>query len=66
MKYNDMNAFPLPNPSGSSAGMTLRDYFAAKFLQGCAAHPTMNYDNYELAAKDAYKAADAMLNEREK
>lgn len=45
-------------------GMTLRDYFAAKAMQGVIisgrrAAPTM-------AAADAYKYAEAMLKAREK
>lgn len=46
-------------------GMTLRDYFAAKVLQGLATQ-----DNPpcvpEAWARDAYQIADAMLKERVK
>jgi hypothetical protein len=45
--------------------MTLRDYFAAKAMQGAAAS-TMNYSSPQAAAADAYKMADAMLAERSK
>jgi hypothetical protein len=45
-------------------GMTVRDYFAAKAMQGMCAHP------YDLAPKGisnmAYKIADEMLKAREK
>ena len=46
-------------------GMTLRDYFASKTLQGLLANPETNrswdvYDN----AKYAYQQADAMIEAR--
>jgi hypothetical protein len=45
-------------------GMTLRDYFAAKALQGiCASGPSASWPNDHLAAK-AYNLADAMLKAR--
>ena len=44
-------------------GMTLRDYFAAKALQGiCASGPDIS--NPVIAA-EAYALADAMLKQRE-
>jgi hypothetical protein len=52
-------------PSGFSEGMTLRDYFAAKVMQGiCASGPTHEWSNSRLAA-EAYDLADAMLKARE-
>ena len=46
-------------------GMTLRDYFAAKALQGiCASGPTSDWSNTRLAV-EAYDIADAMLKARE-
>lgn len=45
-------------------GMTLRDYFAAKFMQGICANPDKLYDDEPLA-KEAYAMADAMLKARE-
>lgn len=49
---------------GGSNGMTLRDYFAAKAMQGFAAYigPSMTFDS---RAKTAYEWADAMLKARE-
>jgi hypothetical protein len=45
-------------------GMTLRDYFAAKAMQGiCASGPTNEWSNSRLAA-EAYDLADAMLKAR--
>ena len=52
-------------------GMTIRDYFAAKALQGNLAGQSIDVgyydgeDTWNKAAKDAYKAADAMLKARE-
>jgi hypothetical protein len=51
----------------SFPGMTLRDYFAAKALQGAIYHrgfATVG-DNRDLDAKDAYAYADAMLKARD-
>lgn len=50
-------------------GMTLRDYFAAKALQGLLADHVQRITegmNYPLTAKLAYDLADAMLAERDK
>ncbi|HGU9880515.1 TPA: hypothetical protein ACNJ4A_000515 [Citrobacter freundii] len=48
----------------TNGGMTLRDYFAAKFMQGVCANPDKLYDD-ETLAKEAYAMADAMLRARE-
>ena len=69
-----MKAFPTPTFSindearvtavGGEGGMDLRDYFAAKAIEGfCVASTQLNYD---ITASDAYSLADAMLKEREK
>jgi len=44
-------------------GMTLRDYFAAKVLQGFCAAPDFTWDDEERLAKRCYGIADAMLAE---
>ena len=63
-------AFPIPLNPGESCqghgpydGMTLRDYFAAKALQGL-----LSGRNHiaEVNVRLAYEYADAMLKEREK
>lgn len=56
------------SPTGHSGGMTLRDYFAAKAMQGLIAQSmgTALGSNPELAAEHAYATADAMLKAREK
>ena len=60
-------AFPTTGDNylkAENAGMTLRDYFAAKVLQGiCASGPTHEWTNSRLAA-EAYDLADAMLKAR--
>ena len=46
-------------------GMDLRDYFAAKAMQGFASDPDWCYGLDE-AAKHAYEWADEMMKAREK
>lgn len=68
-----MNAFPTMqytkgiSPSGFSPGMTLRDYFAAKAMQGLIIIndpvPTGEWPTY--AGRKAYLIADAMMKARE-
>ena len=55
------SAFPM---SDIAKGMTLRDYFAAKAMQGFAADPDTT-GPAEVIAKVAYEWADAMLKARE-
>ena len=64
------SAFPIVETNQTSSietGMSLRDYFAAKALNGLLAswgeHDVTDYDEF---AHDAYMAADAMLKAREK
>lgn len=70
------SAFPLLPPLGPdgtsavgypyvSAGMTLRDYFAAKALAGMLACPIQPQSGPEMYARDAYACADAMFNARD-
>ena len=59
-------AFPFWSDSGGlagHAGMTLRDFFAAKAMQGYVARGKA-YD-FEDIAKASYRVADAMLKARE-
>jgi hypothetical protein len=71
-QYDGGPAFPHP---GTTSGMTLRDYFAAKAMQACIPHRRVQFetDNEDLsdwdeffgiAANEAYRIADAMLKER--
>ena len=65
-------AFPchpeiIPHKERDFAGMTLRDYFAAKAMQGMAgshAYCERGWDQADLAGQ-AYEIADAMLKARE-
>jgi hypothetical protein len=46
-------------------GMTLRDYFAAKAMQGIVSKEKSHVSWVDEYAKNAYKMADAMLKARE-
>jgi hypothetical protein len=50
----------------NSQGMTLRDYFAAKALQGVLAADTEELLSVDAIASVSYRIADAMLKERNK
>jgi hypothetical protein len=52
-----------PGASQQFSGMTMRDYFAAKALQGMMVDVHIPDCNY--IAKTAYEMADAMLKARE-
>ena len=72
-KPNNPPAFPhhMNTATGfdvaSHAGMTLRDYFAARALTGMLADPNVKLQNgaTEKVADLAYEVADAMLKARE-
>jgi hypothetical protein len=60
-------AFPTPRYERGdmySLGMTLRDYFAAKAMQGLYASSYYT-ESYDTISGMAYKQADAMLKARE-
>ena len=62
-------AFPESGARGMAAGgegMTLRDYFAAKVMQGFSASPDMNGVPLNEVVRQAYAVADVMIKEREK
>ena len=63
----DIPAFPHYGGAGwMGPGMTLRDYFAAKAMQGFAADPNCGFqDGVVGMARAAYEWADAMLLARE-
>lgn len=58
----DTQAFPNPHRTDMT-GMTLRDYFAARAMQGFQGEWV--YDNSDEIASKAYALADAMLKARE-
>jgi hypothetical protein len=78
MKNTGGTAFPTAaaaGPIGAHEGLTKRDYFAAKILQGwCSLYglPTRTSQEqseteaYDRVAERCYAMADAMLREREK
>lgn len=55
--------FAFTDEARVSDGMTLRDYFAAKAMHARLTTYTGTW--FEGVAEEAYKAADAMLKERE-
>lgn len=61
-------AFPVPDIDGSKVceGMTLRDYFAGKAMQGIVSREVSNENLIDRYAVGAYKMADAMLKARDK
>jgi hypothetical protein len=60
-------AFPLETSTAfQNPGMTLRDYFAAKAMQGYCSYPDWRFDmDFSDTAHAAYSVADAMLKARE-
>lgn len=81
MKETGGYAFPIPNADFQTfqpetideykeilSGMTLRDYFASKAMQGILVNTERNHFSFgkvdEIASK-AYELADAMLKARE-
>ena len=59
-------AFPLVAQNWHREGMTLRDFFAAKAMQGMLAEDGGGALNNEELAEFAYVIADEMLKAREK
>lgn len=57
-------AFPAESDQYAHLGMTLRDYFAAKALQGICAHTDTWGLQVHGIAEEAYHIADAMLKAR--
>jgi hypothetical protein len=70
MSPKNISAFPVENHAKAnqygSSGMTLRDYFAAKAMQGLIAGANPEHSiNLHGASDWAYNMADAMLKARE-
>jgi hypothetical protein len=66
MKDNQ-NAFPVTyGNDGVEHGMTLRDYFAAKAMQGLLRDSNANDGLWHIQVLFAYKVADAMMEARKK
>ena len=54
------------NENVRSEGMTLRDFFAAKAMQGWTANPLPDDSSIQDVAAWAYRQADAMIEARTK
>lgn len=66
---NLVDQFGTEIPPGQTAvytGMTLRDYFAAKVIQGLLSRPGIGRHDHDLRAHEAFAVADAMLAARSK
>jgi hypothetical protein len=74
-KPKNIDAFPCDNKSEGYRGMSLRDYFAAKAMQGLFSSMGEITKSWSQMARDiplkdyiseyAYEVADAMLKQRE-
>ncbi len=62
---NNPPAFPTVMLDKPEGGMSLRDYFAAKAMQGMLSEPSLRATPEEFASK-SYELADAMLIQRNK
>lgn len=66
VKQDGGPAFPRDHQHDGHNGMTLRDYFAAKAMQGAFTNPIESSEiGKDYIAMHAYKMADAMLRARE-
>ena len=60
--YPFIHKHPTSGQTSMAEGMDLRDYFAAKAMQGFAAMADVDgFSSVEEMAKMSYKGADAML-----
>ena len=66
-KPNNPSAFPLAIESSKDIykGMTLRDYFAAKAMQGLISHYGIDGDYERECPMKSFEIADEMLKQRE-
>lgn len=66
-----MKAFPVPTAETSISchsaefGMDLRDYFAAKAMQGYMSRTLINGFDEDVIAEMSYNVADAMMKARD-
>lgn len=59
------SAFPRYDNQDLHQGMTLRDYFAAKALNGFLSGDPLWHEDFHHASVSAYKMADEMLKVRQ-
>ena len=60
----DPGEYHKPETYHAQEGMDLRDYFAAKAMQGICADPSIAPPSASMIASLAYEVADAMIAER--
>jgi hypothetical protein len=60
---NDLSSYGMGPAECNSGGMTLRDWFAGQVLAGLLVNSNDAYTP-KMAAEDAYRYADAMLEAR--
>jgi hypothetical protein len=60
----ELTAGQLKKAASQLAGMTLRDYFAAKAMQAIVSHPNTGGMTYKDISDRAWVQADAMLKAR--
>jgi hypothetical protein len=65
LKSNNPPAFPSQIGDRPHQGMALRDYYAAKVMQGVLANNPAIFTDPTNYVAFVYKVADAMLNQRE-
>lgn len=64
-EYTSGPAFPAHAQCGEETGMTLRDYMAAKAMQGrIVSYSILTVEDLDDLAKASYQVADAMLRAR--
>jgi len=64
-QVTEYNAYYNKDEVSTEEGMELRDYFAAKALQGLLAQPDLSFaHNENTVAENAYVYADAMMKAR--
>jgi hypothetical protein len=61
-----MNGTPTHFTDNHAVSMTLRDYFAAKAMQGMVGREVSDPSRIEKYAENAYFVADAMMEARNK
>jgi hypothetical protein len=59
-------SFQSGNYNAKFSGLTMRDYFATRFMQSCVKSEGMTSAQMEDIAHQAYNMADAMLEQRSK
>lgn len=64
MKDTETKAFPIVDQERIDTGMDLRDYFAAKAMQGFCSRQDLSSDDFSDMVEQSYQIADAMMEAR--